>query len=261
MAGERTIGEVGKVPQGRLMGRSGAVTLSGGPAQQIRILVVEDEPTVRAALRTVLGGSGFEVTEAATGAEATAVNDAGQVDVVLLDLVLPDTDGVSLLVRLRKARNVPVVVLSGRRPLADKLRALDAGADDYVMKPFHTAELLARIRAVLRRSKAAPEGPGLVTVGDVEIDLTKRVVRRNGEMLRLTPTELRLLLELVGNPGMLLTHSELLKRVWGETYGTESHYLRVYIAQLRRKLGDSATRPRMIRTEPGLGYRWMERSG
>jgi two-component system KDP operon response regulator KdpE len=224
-------------------------------------LIVEEEPAVRAALRTVLGGNGFAVTEAATGAEATAVNDAGQVDVVLLDLVLPDTDGVTLLARLRKARNVPIVVLSGRRPLADRVRALDAGADDYVMKPFHAAELLARIRAVMRRTKAPPEGPRLVVVGDVEIDQTKRVVRRRGEMVRLTPTELRLLLELVGNPGMLLTHAELLKRVWGETYGTESHYLRVYIAQLRRKLGDSATRSRMIRTEPGLGYRWMEKPG
>ena len=237
------------------------MTLSGGPAQPVRVLIVEEERAVRAALRTVLGGNGFAVTEAATGAEATAVNDAGQVDVVLLDLVLPDTDGVTLLARLRKARNVPIVVLSGRRPLADRVRALDAGADDYVMKPFHTAELLARIRAVMRRSRAKPEGSRLVTIGDVEIDPTKRVVRRGGEMVRLTPTELRLLLALVGNPGMLLTHAELLKRVWGETYGTESHYLRVYIAQLRRKLGDSATRPRMIRTEPGLGYRWMEKHG
>jgi two-component system KDP operon response regulator KdpE len=222
-----------------------------------RILVVEDEGPLRLALRTSLRSRGFEVVEASSGEEALVLAAERSPDLVVLDLGLPGIDGMEALARLRSFSEAPVVVLTVRDHQADKVAALDAGADDYVTKPFDTEELLARVRAALRRRPEAPAGPSVFTAGDLEVDLVRRQVRREGEPVHLTRTELALLEALVTHPGRLLTHDWLLRRVWGQGYGTESHYLRVYVAQLRKKLGDDPSKPRLILTEPGIGYRWI----
>jgi two-component system, OmpR family, KDP operon response regulator KdpE len=221
------------------------------------VLVVEDDAPLRRALRTSLRARDLSVLEAANGEEAiVAVADGGP-DVVLLDLGLPGLDGVDVLRRIRSFSTVPVVVLTARDRQSDKVSALDAGADDYVTKPFDTEELLARVRAVLRRVPHAQTAPVTVTIDDVEIDLARRQVRRAGTPVHLTRTELSLLEQLVTHPGKLLTHEFLLRQVWGRGYGSESNYLRVFVGQLRHKLGDDATNPRLILTEPGIGYRWL----
>jgi two-component system KDP operon response regulator KdpE len=222
-----------------------------------RILVVEDEGPLRLALRTSLRSRGFEVVEASSGEEALVLAAERNPDLVVLDLGLPGIDGMEALARLRSFSEAPVVVLTVRDHQADKVAALDAGADDYVTKPFDTEELLARIRAALRRRPEASTGPSVVAVGELEVDLVRRQVRRKGVAVHLTRTELTLLEALVTHPGRLLTHDWLLRRVWGQGYGTESHYLRVYVAQLRKKLGDDPSKPRLILTEPGIGYRWI----
>ena len=181
----------------------------------------------------------------------------GGADLVVLDLGLPDMDGLDLLQRVRVLSAVPVVVLTARDLQSDKVQALDAGADDYVTKPFDTDELLARIRAALRRGPQAEQKPAHLHIDDLEIDMELRLVRLDGEVVHLTRTELELLEVLVAHPGQLLTQEFLLRTVWGPEYGTESNYLRVYIGQLRKKLGDDAARPRLILTEPGVGYRWI----
>jgi two-component system KDP operon response regulator KdpE len=221
------------------------------------ILVVEDDAPLRRALRTSMRARDFDVIEAATGEEAVVVAADGRTDVVLLDLGLPGVDGVDTLRRIRSFSDVPVVVLTARDRQGDKVTALDAGADDYVTKPFDTEELLARIRAVLRRVPQANLQAPVVVVDDLEIDLAQRQVRSAGAPVHLTRTELALLEQLTRNPGKLLTHEFLLRQVWGQGYGSESNYLRVYIGQLRRKLGDDAANPRLIVTEPGIGYRWI----
>lgn len=221
-----------------------------------RILIVDDEPQIRRALRTSLQAHGYEVATAATGEEALALAVDAAPDLLLLDLGLPDLDGTEVLRRLRAFSEVPVIVLSVREQQADKVAALDAGADDYVTKPFGMEELLARLRAALRR--AQPEGaPPRRRFGELEVDLAKRLVRLRGHPVRLTKTEYALLEAFVTNPGKLLTHQWLLRRVWGPGYGEESHYLRVYVRALRRKLGDQAASPALILTEPGVGYRWI----
>ncbi len=178
-------------------------------------------------------------------------------DVVLLDLGLPDLDGVEALRRMRTFSEIPVVVLTARDRQQDKVAALDAGADDYVTKPFDVEELLARVRAVLRRVPQASSAPAVLHVDALEIDLVRKQVRLDGEVVHLTKTELALLEQLATQPGKLLTHEYLLRQVWGRGYGSESNYLRVYVGQLRRKLGDDAANPRLIVTEPGIGYRWI----
>jgi two-component system KDP operon response regulator KdpE len=225
------------------------------------ILLIEDDPALRRALRTSLRSRDFEVLESATGEDAIVIAADRRPDVVLLDLGLPDLDGIDVLRRLRVFSEVPVIVLTARDDQSEKERSLDAGADDYVTKPFDTEELLARIRAALRRVPSAAALPAVLHVDDLEIDLARRLVTRAGEPVHLTRTELMLLEQLVRNPGKLLTQEYLLHEVWGSSYGTESNYLRVYVAQLRKKLGDDATRPRLIRTEPGIGYRWIARDG
>jgi two-component system KDP operon response regulator KdpE len=177
------------------------------------------------------------------------------VDLVILDLALPGVDGQQVIERVRTWADVPIIVLSVRENHAEKVEALDAGADDYLTKPFVIEELLARIRAVMRRS-VADTGPTEVRFGDLELDLGRKLVLRSGERVHLTPKEYALLEALATNPGKLLTHRWLLQRVWGPAYASESHYLRVFIQQLRRKLGDDARKHRWIVTEPGLGYRW-----
>ena len=224
-----------------------------------RILVVDDEAQIRRALEVGLRGHGYEVALAVDGGSALKALAGAGIDVVILDLGLPDMDGTEVLRRLRSWTDVAVVVLSVRAAQDDKIRALDAGADDYVQKPFGIGELLARIRAVLRR--AGPEQAEAVLRFDgLELDLSKTLLVVDGEPVHLTPTEYRLLEAMAANPGKLLTHEWLLRRVWGPGYGRESEYLRVYVRQLRRKLGDDPTRPRWIATEPGVGYRWMVES-
>jgi two-component system KDP operon response regulator KdpE len=221
------------------------------------VLVVEDDAALRRALRTSLRARDLDVREAVTGEEAIVAVADGGTDVVLLDLGLPGLDGIDALRRIRSFSSVPVVVLTARDRQSDKVSALDAGADDYVTKPFDTEELLARVRAVLRRVPHAHTRPPVITVDDLEIDLVLRQVRRGGDPVHLTRTELSLLELLATNPGKLLTHEYLLRQVWGRGYGSESNYLRVYVGQLRQKLGDDATNPRLILTEPGIGYRWL----
>jgi two-component system, OmpR family, KDP operon response regulator KdpE len=221
------------------------------------ILIVEDDGPLRRALRTSLRARDLVVYEAGSGEEALVIAADRRPDLVLLDLGLPGIDGVATIARLRTFTDAPVIVLTARDRPADKVSALDAGADDYVTKPFDIEELLARVRAALRRSPTASVGPTVVRVEDLEIDLTQRRVRRGGEPIRFTKTELALLEVLVTNPGKLLGHEYLLRAVWGPGYGTESNYLRVYVRQLRKKLGDDAANPRLILTEPGIGYRWI----
>ena len=223
------------------------------------ILVVDDEAQIRRALEVGLRGHGYQVRLAADGASALKALAGAGTDVVILDLGLPDMDGTEVLRRLRGWTDVAVVVLSVRDSQEDKIRALDAGADDYVQKPFAIGELLARIRAVLRRSGAEP-AEAVLRFDGLELDLGKTLLTVDGEPVHLTPTEYRLLEAMATNPGKLLTHEWLLRRVWGPGYGRESEYLRVYVRQLRRKLGDDPTRPRWIGTEPGVGYRWMVES-
>jgi two-component system KDP operon response regulator KdpE len=221
------------------------------------VLVVEDDAPLRRALRTSLRARDLDVLEAVTGEEAIVAVADGAPDVVLLDLGLPGLDGIDVLRRIRSFSTIPVVVLTARDRQSDKVSALDAGADDYVTKPFDTEELLARLRAVLRRVPHAQTGSAVVRVDDLEIDLARRQVRRGGEPVHLTRTELALLEQLATHPGKLLTHEFLLRQVWGRGYGSESNYLRVYVGQLRQKLGDDAANPRLILTEPGIGYRWL----
>ena len=225
------------------------------------ILLIEDDPALRRALRTSLRSRDFEVLESASGEEAIVIAADRRPDVVLLDLGLPDLDGIEVLRRIRGFSDAPVIVLTARDDQSEKVRSLDAGADDYVTKPFDTEELLARIRAALRRVPNTAAAPTVVRIADLdlEIDLARRLVTQAGEPVHLTRTELMLLEQLVRHPGKLLTQEFLLHEVWGSGYGTESNYLRVYVAQLRKKLGDDATRPRLIRTEPGIGYRWIAR--
>ena len=225
------------------------------------ILLVEDDPALRRALRTTLRSRGFEVLEAATGETAIVTAADGRPDVMILDLGLPDLDGVDVLRRVRTFSDIPVIVLTARDEPSEKVRSLDAGADDYVTKPFDTEELLARIRAALRRMPRAEAQPAVIRIADLEIDLARRLVTRGDEPIHLTRTELTLLEQLARHPGKLLTQEYLLREVWGPGYGTESNYLRVYVGQLRKKLGDDATRPRLILTEPGIGYRWIAGDG
>ena len=220
------------------------------------VLVVDDEPQIRRALRTGLQARGYEVVEAAGGEEALVQLAAKEPDIVILDLGLPDFDGSEVIRRLRAWSRVPVIVLSVRDRQDDKVGALDAGADDYVTKPFDMDELLARMRATLRRAQPADAAAPVQRFGDLEIDLARKLVRRGEERVRLTPTEYGLLEVMVANPGKLLTHRWLLQKVWGAGYGEETHYLHVYVRQLRQKLGDDTSIPRLIITEPGVGYRW-----
>lgn len=223
----------------------------------MKILAVDDEPQILRALRASLAARGHEVVTAPNGETALDLLSSTEVDLVVLDLGLPGIDGVEVIRRLRSWTSVPVVVLSVRDAQADKVAALDAGADDYVTKPFGMDELQARMRAVLRRSGTADESPPVVRVGDLEVDLARRLVSRTGQSIHLTPTEFALLELLVTNPGKLLTHRWLLQRVWGATYQEHSNYLRVYVAGLRKKLEPDPVSPTLILTEPGVGYRWV----
>lgn len=226
----------------------------------IQVLVIDDEPQIRRALKTGLEARGFKVRDVSQGEDALAVIAAREPDVVILDLGLPDLDGSEVIKRLRGWSQVPVIVLSVRDRQEDKIAALDAGADDYVTKPFDMEELLARMRATLRRTQTSEPAQPALQFSDVDLDLSRRLVRRGGELVHLTPTEYSLLEAMATNPGKLLTHRWLLQKVWGSGYTQETHYLHVYVRQLRQKLGDDTGIPRLIITEPGVGYRWVPES-
>jgi two-component system KDP operon response regulator KdpE len=230
------------------------------PGHEPRVLVIEDEPQMLRFLRPALGAHGFRIEEARTGAEGLRQASSHPPDVILLDLGLPDMDGIEVARRLREWSTVPILVLSARGQERDKIAALDAGADDYVTKPFEVGELMARLRVALRHAARVAGGPPVqtVAVGDLRIELERRRVFVRDAEVRLTPIEYRLLVALARFPGRVLTHSQLLTQVWGPGYASQHHYLRVYMAQLRHKLERDPSRPEILLTEPGVGYRLHE---
>ncbi len=219
------------------------------------VLVVEDEKQIRRFVRTSLEAQGHKVFEAQSAKEGLVEAGTRKPDLVILDLGLPDLDGVEFIRDLRTWSAMPVIVLSARAGEADKIAALDAGADDYLTKPFGVGELLARVRVALRRIAAGPDGDAVVRFGDVKVDLAGHAVTRAGAAIHLTALEFRLLSLLARNLGKVITHRQLLRDVWGPSYVDQSHYLRIYMAQLRHKLEDDPTRPRHLLTETGVGYR------
>ena len=223
---------------------------------QGRVLVVDDEPQIRRALAVNLKARGYDVDQAASGEEALHLAAARHPDVVLLDLGLPGVDGLDVIRGLRGWTSVPIVVLSVREAEADKVAALDLGADDYLTKPFGMDELLARLRAALRRSHPPADEEPVVETPDFRVDLAARRASAGGEEVHLTPTEWSILDVLLRHPGRLVSQRQLLQQVWGPTYERETNYLRVYLAQLRRKLEPDPARPRYLITEPGMGYRF-----
>jgi two-component system KDP operon response regulator KdpE len=219
------------------------------------VVLIEDEPQMRRFLRTVLPGQGYTLFEAQTGQQGLIEAAVRKADIVILDLGLPDMDGVEVVKRLREWSAIPVIVLSARAQEEDKVAALDAGADDYLTKPFGVSELLARLRVALRHATRGPEGTQVFESGPLKVDLAVRRVEVGGRAVHLTPIEYRLLSVLVRHAGKVLTHRQLLKDVWGPPHIEHAHYLRIYMAQLRRKLEEDAAQPRYLLTEPGVGYR------
>jgi two-component system KDP operon response regulator KdpE len=221
------------------------------------VLIVDDEMPIRRFLRVSLVGEGYRVVEAATASEALDQIAAQRPDVVVLDLGLPDRDGVEVIREVREWSPVPIVVLSVRDREHDKVAALETGADDYLTKPFGVGELMARLRVALRHASlvGGTADEPVFTTGELRVDLARRQVFVTGREVRLTPIEYKLLALLVKNAGKVLTHRQLLRQVWGPEYGDENHYVRVYVAQLRRKIEADPARPRYLRTEPGVGYR------
>ncbi|GAA0930318.1 response regulator [Pseudonocardia zijingensis] len=233
--------------------------MTGAPGDgepRTKVLVVDDDPQILRALRINLSAHGYQVTVAANGAAALRAAGATRPDVVVLDLGLPDLDGLDVLAGLRGWSPVPVVVLSARTDSMEKVAALDAGADDYVTKPFGLAEFLARLRAAVRRAATeAGDGQAVVRFGAITVDLLAKRVTRSGTEVHLTPTEWGILVMLVRHRGKLVTQRDLLRHVWGPHYDDRTNYLRVYLGQLRRKLEDDPSHPRYLITEPGMGYR------
>ena len=222
----------------------------------MKILIADDDPQILRALRITLSARGYDVDTAADGREALKLATDGHPDIIVLDLGMPGLTGIEVIEAVRAWSSVPILVVSGRSDSLDKVEALDAGADDYVTKPFAADELLARIRALGRRTPTAVDEP-VVTFGDVSVDLAAHVVTRAGATVRLTPTEWRLLELLVRNPDRLVTRETLLTEVWGPQYTTDTGYLRLYLAQLRKKLEAEPSSPRHLLTETGMGYRFV----
>ena len=224
--------------------------------QDKHILVVDDEPGIQDFIRRNLELRSFKVSLASNGLEALAQFDRANVVLVILDIMLPNMDGLEICRRIRQNSTVPIIILSALGEDADKIAALDQGADDYLTKPFSVGELLARVRAVLRRSHWAetPDSVGTQRIGDIEINFEQRLVWKAAEIVKLSPTEFALLQELALHPGKVFTHEALLRRVWGAEYRSEAEYLRVYIGRLRRKLENNPAKPIHILTEPGIGY-------
>ncbi len=219
-----------------------------------RIMIIDDEPQMRRLLKVALTAHGYEIRAAETGREGIDQAAVFHPDLIVLDLSLPDLDGIEVIKKLREWTQTPVIILSVREQEGDKIAALDAGADDYVTKPFSMGELLARVRTALRHAAGAGDEP-VLTFGGLVIDLTRRYVAVDDREVKLTPTEYELLRILVVNAGKVLTHRQLMRTVWGPSYEQETNYLRVYIRQLRQKIEPDPARPRHIITEPGVGYR------
>jgi two-component system KDP operon response regulator KdpE len=223
-----------------------------------QILVVEDEREIRRFVRAALEAEGFRVSESESATRGAIDAGTRKPDLVVLDLGLPDRDGVELIRELRTWTQVPILVLSARVEETDKIGALDAGADDYLIKPFGTGELIARVRAMLRRTaRGADQEQPMREFGDVRVDLVNRSVTRAGAAVHLTPVEFRLLSHLIAHPGRMITHRQLLREVWGPSHVEDSHYLRVYMGHLRQKLEAEPARPRHFITETGVGYRFV----
>ncbi len=221
---------------------------------KLQVLVVDDEVQIRRFLKISLEGSGYAVHEAGTGQEGLFIAAKARPDLLILDLGLPDLDGIEVLKQLREWTQIPVIILSVRDADQEKVAALDAGADDYLTKPFSTDELMARLRVALRHAQPAPDLP-IFSAGALQVDLTRRLVTVDGEPIKLTPTEYALLRLMIQHAGRVLTHRQILKEVWGPAYVEETHYLRVYFAQLRQKLEQNPALPQLLITEPGVGYR------
>ena len=219
------------------------------------VVLIDDEPQIRRLLRATLGSSGYRLYEATSGEDGLVEAATRQPDVVILDLGLPDIDGLQVIRRLREWSKVPIIVLSARGQEGDKVAALDAGADDYVSKPFAVGELLARLRVALRHAAVGESGEPTFTVAGLRVDQVKRLVQMDGKDVHLTPIEYRLLTTLVRHAGRVLSQRQLLKEVWGPAHTDQAHYLRVYMGTLRRKLEQDPARPRYLLTEPGVGYR------
>jgi len=224
------------------------------PDAKLRLLIVDDERAIRRFLRAALTSHGYQVVEADSGQAALAAAVDSRPDVVILDLGLPDIDGVDVTRQLREWYRSPIIILSVRDQESDKIAALDAGADDYLTKPFGVGELMARIRVILRRSARSVEEP-VFEVDELKVDLARRLVSLKGQEVDLTPTEYDILRILVQNAGRVLTHRQILREVWGEAYETETHLLRVNMSNLRRKIEPDPNLPRFVVTEPGVGYR------
>lgn len=219
-----------------------------------RVLVVDDETSIRRYLRTALSAQGFTIHEAVNGQEAINAVVSYHPDVIILDLGLPDIDGIEVTRRLREWSQTPIIILSVREAETDKIAALDAGADDYLTKPFGTGELMARMRVALRRLSNTPDEP-ILQVGNLQMDVSRRLVTVDENPISLTPTEYEILRLLLQNAGKVLTHRQLLRQVWGTAYEGEMHILRVNISNLRRKIEPDPSRPHYLLTEPGVGYR------
>ena len=230
--------------------------MSGTPAT---VLVIEDELPIRRFLRPAVEAAGWRLIEADAGERGILEASQSRPDAIILDLGLPDIDGIEVIRRIREWSTVPIVILSARGQDQDKVDALDAGADDYVPKPFSVSELMARIRVALRHAanRAQPSAEPTIVAGDITIDLVRRQVTRQGQEVHLTPIEYKLLTVLAGHAGLVLTHRQLLKEVWGPGHAEESHYLRIFVRQLRHKLEENPTQPRHILTEVGVGYRFV----
>ncbi len=221
----------------------------------IRVVIIEDDAQIRRFLRTILEASGYQTHEAKTGEHGLSLAAAKRADLVLLDLGLPDLDGLTVLQRLRTWSTTPVIVLSARGSEATKVAALDQGADDYLVKPFGSDELLARMRVVARRIVPPTSGQPIYQAAGVRVDLANKTVEAHGKPVHLTPTEFKLLSELVCAAGRVVTHRQLLRAVWGPSHAEDVHYLRLYMAQLRAKLERDSTNPLVLQTEQGVGYR------
>ncbi|MDC3958366.1 response regulator [Polyangium jinanense] len=227
------------------------------------VLLVEDEPQMRRFMRATLTSHGYRLLEAGSAAEALMLASTHNPELLLLDLGLPDGDGIDLTRRIREWGRMPVIVISARGREDDKVAALDAGADDYLTKPFGVNELLARMRVALRHAHAggAQSAAQTIEIGDVEIDLVRREVKKGGQEVHLTPIEYKLLVLLAQNAGKVLTHQHILKEVWGPAYANQPHYVRVHMAELRKKIEANPARPKLLVTEPGVGYRLRDRGG